>query len=512
MKRIVLALLIPIIVTAQKQPKLIVGIVVDQMRYEMLDRYSSDFGPDGFNLLLDRGMRYDSCTFSYIPTFTAPGHATIYTGVVPAKHGILGNDIYIPQSGKEKYCVSDENASPLGTDDMDCKRSPRNLEMYTLGDSIKIADERSRVVAVSLKDRGAILPGGKKADAAYWMEKNGMMVSSDYYMNQLPFWVDSFNDNWVMIDGLLNVWDYQQEPQNYNESLRDASPFESSQFGDTNVLPYNIPQLLFKGDFDVVRKTPFGNSLVTEFAIWALREEKLGWDKHTDLLAISLSSTDYIGHAYGPQSVEVQDSYLRLDGDLAYLIKVLDTEIGRKNYVLFLTSDHGVANTPADSRFSYVQTDELQQALNDFTKRTFGAPLIKHIASQQIWLDQQMLINQGFDRKEVVALIHEYMLKNRDFSFEEVYTKDQIAICKSGRCLQFRNAFIPALSGDLYYIRKYGEIERSQDYGTTHGTGYLYDTHVPLLFFGGNVKKGSTKTPVSVSDIRRLLKGYLPEW
>jgi predicted AlkP superfamily pyrophosphatase or phosphodiesterase len=482
------------------------------MRYEMLDRYRSDFGPDGFNLLVDEGMRYDSCTFSYIPTFTAPGHATIYTGVVPSKHGILGNDIYIPQSGKERYCIDDDFVKPLGTSAENCKRSPRNLKAYTIGDSLKMADEKSKVIALSIKDRGAILPGGKKADAAYWMDDNGTMVSSDYYMKELPLWVDSFNMNGYIFNNVLANWDYFQGSDQYEESLPDDSPFESKRFDDAHVLPYNISQAMRTHGLGILRETPFGNSLLNEFAIWALREEKLGWDKHTDLLSISYSSTDLIGHAYGPQSVEVQDAFLRLDRDLAYLIHVLDTEIGRKNYVLFLTSDHGVANTPADSRFSYVQTSDLKQALNDFTKRTFGVALIKHIASQQIWLDEQLLINGGFDRKEAIASIHQYMLDNTDFSFEAVYTKDQIAICKTGDCLQFRNAFIPALSGHLYYIRKYGEIERSKTYGTTHGTGYLYDTHVPLLFFGGNVDKGSSKKPVSVSDIRSLLKDYLPEW
>lgn len=512
MKRMLLALLVPTVIIAQKQPKLIVGIVADQMRYEMLDRYRSDFGPGGFNLLVDQGMGYDSCTFSYIPTFTAPGHATIYTGVVPSEHAILANDIYIPEAGKDRYCVVDEDATPLGTTEENCKRSPLNLRAYTIGDSLKIADEKSKVIAVSIKDRGAILPGGKKADAAYWMDDNGMMVSSDYYMDELPLWVDSFNMAGYVFNNVLASWDYIQDSDEYDESLPDDSPYEKHQFGDAHVLPYNISQAIRTKGLGVLRETPFANSLLAEFAIWAIQEEGLGSDKHTDLLAISFSSTDYIGHAYGPQSVEVQDAYLRLDRDLANLIHVLDTEIGRENYVLFLTADHGAANTPADANFKYVKKSDLKDQLNGFTKSQFGIEAVKHIASQQIWFDKALIRLQNIDSVRLRESLIDFMKDEQRLGFTTVFTKEGIQQCQSGDCLPFRNAFISALSGDLFYIRKYGEIERSNGYGTTHGTGYLYDTHVPLLFFGGNVEQGSSKTPVSVSDIRRLLKTYLPGW
>jgi predicted AlkP superfamily pyrophosphatase or phosphodiesterase len=514
MRNLILIFLLPLSLAAQKQPRLIVGIVVDQMRYEMLDRYSSDFGPDGFNLLADQGMRFDSCTFSYIPTYTAPGHATIYTGVSPRRHAILANDLFIPEQGKSRYCVVDEDVKPIGTTDPESRRSPLNLRAYTVGDSLKMQDDASRVIAVSIKDRGAILPGGKNADAAYWMNGDGQMVSSSYYMSELPMWVDRFNRDGYTARNALSTWDYFQEKTLYDESLPDASPYESRQFGDTNVLPYNISRAIRAEGLGVLRKTPFGNSLLTEFAIGALREEHLGRDKHTDLLAISYSSTDYIGHAYGPQSVEVQDTYLRLDRELAYLITVLDAEIGRENYVLFLTADHGAANTPIDESFSYQNTSKLKEVLNLYATDEFGVNAIKHIASQQIWLDDKMLIQRNIERTEVIQALQSYMLNmgGTALQFEAVFTKEQIENCASRDCLPFYNAFISTLSGDLFYVRPYGQMERKQEFGTTHGSSHLYDTHVPLLFFGGNVQKGESAEPISVIDIIPLLKTYLPKW
>lgn len=510
MKKLLFFLALPLFTVAQKQPKLIIGIVADQMRYEMLDRYKNDFGPDGFNLLVAEGMRYDSCTFSYIPTYTAPGHATIYTGTTPAIHGITGNDMYIPTMGNTRYCVADEHVEPVGTSDAVAKRSPVLLRVPTIGDSLKMADEKSKVIALSIKDRGAILPGGKKADAAYWMDEEGNMVSSSYYMQELPQWVDSFNIRGYISNTLISTWDYFQNPANYEESLPDDSPFESKRFDDSNTLPYNISQAIRMKGPGILKETPFGNSLLTQFAIWAMREENLGQDNHTDLLAISYSSTDYIGHAYGPQSVEVQDAYLRLDRELAYLIRVLDEVVGRKNYVLFLTSDHGAANTPSDTAFAYVNNQALKAELNRYTKSYFGFPLVKHIGSQQIWLDNEAMQANSISKEMVIDRLRYALLGNEEFQFEAIYTREEVAECETETCWLFKHALNPEIAGDLFYIRPYGRIERSESFGTTHGTGYLYDTHVPLLFFGGNVAAGRSQDVIHVSDIRRLLMQYLP--
>lgn len=503
--------ILPFLLVAQKQPKLIVGIVIDQMRYEMLDRFRADFGPDGFNLLMREGMQYDSCTYSYIPTYTGPGHATIYTGTTPSIHGISSNDIYIPQLGTTLYCAADETVEPIGTGDRHSKRSPKNLRAFTWGDSIKMRNTQSKVIGVSIKDRGAILPGGKQADAAYWLDHQARMVSSSYYLQELPEWVKAFNDYWHLKYTDLDTWDYFLAPEAYTESLPDDADFESRSFSGTNALPYDIKQAIKEKSVDVIKQTPFANTMLTEFALLALGEENLGVDSHTDLLAISYSSTDYIGHAFGPQSVEVQDAYIRLDRDLAHLIKELDARVGRENYVMFLTSDHGAANTPSDHRFQYVSTAQLKAQLNTLTQEKFGLPLIKNIGAQQLWLDTAALAEMKLDRTAIQEEIKSMIYANSALNFAKVFTRQEVENCSAPDCDYFKRSFISAIAGDLFYILPFGYMERSENYGTTHGTSYIYDTHVPLLFFGGNVQVGESQELIHVRDIRRLLRAYLPE-
>lgn len=503
-------LLLPFLGLAQTQPKLIVGIVVDQMRYEMLQRFQEHFGPDGFNRLVKDGMCFDSCTYNYIPTYTGPGHATIYTGKTPGIHGITSNDIYIPSEGKTRYCVTDETVLPVGTSESSAKRSPMNLRIPTLGDSLKLANPKRKVIALSVKDRGAILPGGKTANAAYWLDGQAHMVSSSYYMQALPHWVDSFNTYGYLQQNTITAWDYFAEPQAYTESLPDNAANESLLFDERNTLPYAIGDAMQKNGDGTIKYTPFANALITQFAIWALRAEKLGTDQHTDVLAISYSSTDYIGHAYGPQSVEVQDTYLRLDRDIAQLLSELDKTVGREHYILFLTSDHGAANTPTDPAFRYVSTQALKDDLNAFTQKTFGSALIAHIGAQQIWLNQPVLDSLDLQKEYVLAAIRAKMLAHTPDAFTMVLTQQELQTCNTPQCAFFTRSFIPELAGDLFYVRPYGHMERGENYGTTHGTSYLYDTHVPLLFFGGNVPAGRTTNPVYVEDIRRILRHYLP--
>ena len=509
MKKLIVLLILPTVLFAQKAPKLIVGIVVDHMRYEMLDRYKTSFGSDGFNRLVTEGMRYDSCTYNYIPTYTAPGHATIFTGKNPKDHGILGNDMYIAEQNKMMYCLEDNEVRPVGTRDKNNARSPKNLRAPTLGDSLKTANPKSMVISISGKDRGAILPGGKLADAAYWMDENSFLSTSSYYMDSLPAWVDSFYYSGYGPGITVGGWELIGDKKSYATSLPDKSPFESTLFADPAVFPYDLTALREKKSFGAMQYTPFANYVLTEFALWALREEGLGNDKHTDLLTISYSATDYIGHEFGPQSVEIHDAYLQLDSDIARLIDSLDVLVGRKNYVLFLTSDHGAANTPIDTAFNYVSNNALKTLINGYTMKRWKMELVANINNGQIWLYQQAMQAQKLKPADVIEEIKMFLLKQEDVAFTNVYTRNDVQLCTDGTCLLFKNAFDASLSGDIFYTRPYGDIERSVDYGTTHGTGYLYDTHVPLLFFGGNVSEGRSKKPVHVDEILELLTPYL---
>jgi predicted AlkP superfamily pyrophosphatase or phosphodiesterase len=511
MKKLIVLFIFPAVLFAQKAPKLIVGIVVDHMRYEMLDRYKTSFGPNGFNRLVTEGMRFDSCTYNYIPTYTAPGHATIFTGQNPSVHGILGNDMYLAAENRTMYCLEDNDVRPAGTWDKNNARSPKILRAPTLGDSLKTANPTSMVISISGKDRGAILPGGKLADAAYWMDENSFLSTSSYYMDSLPAWVDSFYYSGYGPGITIGGWELLGNKKSYAASLPDNSPFESTLFADPAVFPYDLTALREKKSFGAMKYTPFANYVLTEFALWALREEGLGNDKHTDLLTISYSATDYIGHEFGPQSVEIHDAYLQLDGDIARLIDSLDVLVGRKNYVLFLTSDHGAANTPVDTAFQYVDNQKLKDAINAFALKKWNMEVVADINNGQIWLYQQGMQANKLKPAEVIEEIKLFLLHQKEVALAEVYSRTDIQLCKAGTCLLFKNAFDANLSGDIFYTRPYGDIERSVNYGTTHGTGYLYDTHVPLLFFGGNVETGQSKKPVHVDEILELLTPYLQD-
>ena len=502
-------LLTPLLLSAQKKPKLIVGIVVDQMRYEMLDRFASDFGADGFNLLAQNGMRYDSCTFDYMPTYTGPGHATIYSGANPSMHGILSNDIYLPLEKREMYCVEDNSVHPIGASANGQGLSPKNLRVYNFGDSLKINDPECNVLTVAIKDRSAILNGGKKADAAYWMAENGAFVTSSYYLEALPAWVVGFNNNDYAFSYLNATWPLLKSPDQYSSSLPDDAPFENTRLGDPAVFPYNLKTLLQKEGKDGVAFTPFGNTMLTDFALQAIHEELLGADDHTDILAINYSSTDYIGHDFGPQSVEVEDAYLRLDQDIARLIASLDRQVGRDNYVLFLTADHGAANTPSDTAFSYKSTNELKLMIDAYTQSQFGLSLVANIGSNQIWLDDEAIYTNQLDKELILVELRSYLSQQSTVHLTHVFTQFEIENCGLPECKYFQNAYDANLSGDLFYIRPYGEIERNASYGTTHGTHYLYDTHVPLIFFGGNITPGESKETVHPNEIIGLLKSYM---
>lgn len=501
-------MLLSLIMHSQNRPKLVVAIVVDQMRYEMLDRFYNDFGQGGFKLIMDEGLRYDSCTIDYIPTYTGPGHATIFTGKLPSQHGILSNNIFNPSLGKSVYCVEDESTEPVGTSDNDSKRSPRLMRSGSLGDLLQANHPDSKTISLSIKDRGAILAGGKNPTGVYWMDSHGKMVSSTHYMQMLPDWVNAFNAEDLVSEFMLDEWTLLNPAETYDESVADDAPYESQLLGEGNTLPYDLSTLLEKKGPKGIAYTPFGNNVLTEFAFDALEAEELGKDESTDLLAVIYSCTDYIGHAFGPQSVEIQDTYLRLDQELARLIKRLNKKVGRDNYILFLSSDHGAANTPLDSKFKYVSIEELKEKANGFTKGRYGFDLIKHIGSSQIWLDHERIETENLDEELIVAELKNYLSYQQDIELSEIYSRFQVENCANGDCLKFKNAYDQNLSGDLFYIRPYGHIEQGTSFGTTHGTGYDYDSHVPLLFFGKNVNPGRVTNRIGSHQIISELQNF----
>ncbi|MFT4831104.1 MAG: putative AlkP superfamily pyrophosphatase or phosphodiesterase [Psychroserpens sp.] len=505
-------------VTLQAKPKLVVGLIVDQMRYDYLTRFWDHFGEGGFKRLANEGFNCKNNHFNYVPTYTGPGHASVYTGTTPAMHGIIGNNWYDKESGKSVYCAGDEAYASVGTLSDAGKMSPHRLNTTTITDELRLHTQmRGKVITVSLKDRGAVLPGGHAANAAYWMhgEDEGNWISSTYYMDQLPKWVMDFNAS-TIVEDYKKPWNTLKDIAAYLESGTDNNSYEGMFKGETTTaFPHNLPLLWdANGKYSLLKATPFGNSITTDFALAALDGEKLGEDTITDFLAVSFSSTDYVGHMYGVNSKEVQDTYIRLDQDLERLLKTLDKKVGKGEYTVFLTSDHGANDVPAylkDQKIpsGYIQSKDMQSKLNEFVEYTFGSnDLIKNISNNQIFLDHAVIKGLDLSLENVQETIANEILGYD--GVERTYTAYQMWQNEYTKGIPYilQNGYNQKRSGDVLLVLKPATVQYSET-GSTHGSNFTYDTHVPLLFYGMGIKKGSTFAKTEIPDIAPTIASLL---
>ena len=376
---------------------------------------------------------------------------------------------------------------------------------------------RGKTIAVALKDRGAVLPGGHTANAAYWFEGGdvGKWITSSYYMNALPKWVADFNTS-GKVQSYKKAWTTLKDISSYVESGVDNNAYESV-FEDeaAPVFPHSTPNLLNKTkDFEIIKYTPWGNSLTTDFALEALEKENLGKDAITDFLAVSYSSTDYIGHKYGVNSKEVQDAYLRLDLDLERMLNTLDAKVGVGAYTVFLTADHGAINVPSylkDQRIpaGYIDFKETRTKFNEFLTYTYGTTdLVKDISNNQVFLDQKVISNLDMDLDDVQEEIA-FELLGYD-NVNKVYTGYQMWQNEYTRGIPYilQNGWHQKRSGDILLVPDYAHISYPKT-GSTHGSPMIYDTHVPLLFYGNGIKKGSTVNRTEIPDIAPTIASML---
>jgi predicted AlkP superfamily pyrophosphatase or phosphodiesterase len=518
-------LFIAVLATAQKkdkskpgkQPKLVVGIVVDQMRFDYLFRDWDKYGDGGFKKLVNEGFNCSNTNFNYMPTFTAPGHASIYTGTTPSVHGIIANNWYILKEYKKTYCTEDNSVSSVGTKSDAGKMSPKHMLSTTVGDELRISSNfNSKVIGISLKDRGAILPAGHAANAAYWYDaSNGSFITSTWYMQELPEWVKKFNDKKLAEEYLSKAWNTLLPLDQYKESLADDNPFEEPFKGEGKpVFPHNLPEIVKQQGLDLLRKTPFGNSFTKDFAIAAIKEEKLGQREATDFLAVSFSSPDYIGHQFGPLSVEVQDNYLRLDLDLAEFISYLEKNIGKENFVLFLTADHGAAQNPGFLTSAKIPAGHFEHgpplySLKDLFNKKYGeGDWVVNYSNEQFFFNRALITDKGLNLNEMQELAKQHLLKFDGIA--NVYTRNDMTstsfIHKPASLVQ--RGFNQQRSGDVILVLEPGWMEY-QKTGTTHGTVYSYDTHIPLLWYGWKIKKGETSEAIDITDIAPTLSMLL---
>lgn len=564
-----------------RKPKIIIGIVVDQMRQEYIYKYHDRYTEGGFKRLVNEGYMMKNAHFNYIPTFTGPGHASIYTGTTPATHGIIANNWYVRSLGQSIYCVSDSTVSYIGGSEKNGQISPRNLITTTITDELRLStNKRSKVVGIALKDRGAVLPAGYLGDAYWYDGSTGEFMTSSYYRERLPDWVLQFNLQHLPQKYLDLTWETLYPIETYRQSIADANPFEGAFAGkEVSAFPYHLPVLMEKNDgLGLITSTPFGNTLTLDMAYAAIEGENLGKGEETDFLAISFSSTDYIGHQFGPTSIELEDNYLRLDKDLESFLLYLDQTYGEGEYLVFLTSDHGVAevveylqseNLPAGRLDAY----GLASRLNSFANERFGLShtfhsflfmfiiisvlalvtwiylgqiknkilrtnsqimvlvvfvafilflsineyhryqnskkdLISNYSNEQIYINRALADEYGLQVEEIQRALADYVITLD--GIKEAYTASDLRRMdySEGRAKVLQMGYNHKASGDVALILEPGWLSISWK-GTTHGSGYNHDTHVPIIFYGWNIPHGESSKYCSITDIAPTLSMLL---
>lgn len=497
--------------TAQEKPKITIGIVVDQMRYEYLQRYESKFVEGGFKRLMTEGFNAKNAHYNYAPTYTGPGHASVYTGTTPRYHGIIANDWYSRELERPVYCAEDTSVQAVGGSASAGRISPRNMQSSTITDQLALSSNfRSKVVAISLKDRGAALPAGHHPTGAYWYDsKTGEFMTSTFYQSTLPEWVVKFNAQRLPDTYSNQTWSPLLPLKEYVESTADLTPYERGFKGkDTPTFPYELKDLRKHDRYGLIRSTPFGNTLIIEMAKAALEGEKMGQGSVTDFLAMSFSTPDYVGHNFGTHAIETEDTYLRLDRELADFLTYLDQKFGKDEYLIFLTADHGVVENPQfllDHNLTggYIDMEKAtSQFLTALTAKLGPGDWILDASNDQLFLNRALIAEKKMDLEEVQAKVAK--LVSQQSEVLEAFTASDFLRFEYAEPLRanLHRGFHPRLSGDVILLLKPGYLPSTYGKkGTSHGSPFTHDTHVPILFYGKGVKPGSTTRQVFITDI-----------
>lgn len=499
--------------------KLVVGIVVDQMRYDYLTRFQNKYGENGFKRLLKNGFSLENAHYNYIPTYTAVGHSAIYTGTTPSEHGIIGNNWYDKFLKKSIYCVDDSEYTTVGNKSDEGKKSPKRLFTTTITDQLHLAQNMNgKTIGIAIKDRSSVLPAGHTANAAYWYSAGNFnnWITSSYYMKELPQWVTDFNNN-NKADQYINAgWETLHDIDTYTKSRVDDNVFEGKFRGEQSpVFPKNLKELRIKnGNFDIIKSVPAGNTLTTDFAKAAIIGENLGKSNFTDFLAVSYSSTDYVGHKYGPASIEIEDTYLRLDKDLENFFNFLDQQVGNGNYTVFLTADHAAVHVPAYLQSlkipaHYFNIKKFRDFVLGVTKKYFkSSELIENVSNYQIFLNKEKIEALNLNLNDVAQKLADEVVRF-DGIYKAVTARTmQTTHFSSGILNSLQNGYNQKLSGDVLMIPYPASLIRGRT-GTSHGSGYSYDTHVPILFYGNGIKKGTSTKRYNITDIAPTIANLL---
>ena len=496
-------------------PRLVMVIDVDQMRPDYLDRFRPWFGTGGFRLLLDRGARFTEARYLHADTSTCPGHAVMLTGAYGSVNGIVANEWYDVTRGREEYCAADRSVQILGGRSGAAGRSPRNLLAPTVGDVLKAETRgRGRVITISAKDRAAIMLGGAHPDAAWWMT-DSLFVTSTWYRKQLPAWVREFNASRAVSRYRDTTWTRLLPAAEYAGAGPDDVAAEESGRGMGRTFPHPIGGRSFIAAFE---HSPFSNEVVAQFAMRAVTEEGLGRDNTPDLLGVSFSAIDRVGHAYGPDSHEVMDVTLRLDRTLEQFFGFLDRTVGLRHVVIVLSSDHGAVPLPevtaarrAGSGATRVHPDSIRAPVEAALVAKYGpadSGWVLFNSGRFYYLNRPELKARGIALRDAERVARDALARVR--WVHRAVTATELARQRSaGRSSRALRSFHPGRSGDVYYELKPGVYPDAEPGGTGHGSPWDYDARVPLLWFGAGLKPGTYGGAASVADIAPTLAELL---
>jgi hypothetical protein len=513
-------------------PRLGVLVVFDQMRADYLERWRSLFGDDGFRRLQEQGAWFRNCHYPYSDTYTGAGHATLATGCSPDKHGIVGNTWYDRKARAEVYCAGADRYAPVPPRKPDRKNPPGAPDFLlapTLADTVKkVGGGRGRVVALSLKDRAAVLLGGQRPDACYWFNtRTGLFETSTYYRDGVHPWLATFNQSGAARRWWGVPWTRLRPDLDYEKySGADDTEGESDGISQGRTFPHPTggAPLSSTAGYEAVLNSPFGNELLLDLACRAVEAEKLGLRETTDLLCISFSSNDIIGHCWGPDSQEVLDVTLRSDRLMARLLQFLDDSVGKGNYAMVVSADHGVCPLPEESRrlgrdAGRIIPAVLLRKAEKFLAERFGSgPLdtwLEALTEEWIYLDPDTIARHGVKQADVEHALASWL--EGQPGIKKAFTRTELLAGEPADDLtrRVRRSFHPQRSGDVLMLQKPNWLITPYLAGTTHGTPYEYDTHVPLLVLGPRIRRGAhdeQTTPLAAAVIlAKLLEVRPPE-
>jgi len=500
------------------KPRLVIGIVVEQLKYDQLEKFRDRLGENGIKRLINEGTYFKNASFEYMLTQSAPGHATISTGTEPSYHGITSDSWYVPLKNELIDCTKDITVDPVGGSYESGLHSPVNLQASTFSDELEMAtNKKAKVFGIGMSDNSAILSAGHAADGAYWFDNtSGTWMTSTYYVKSLPEWMTDFNAMKFSDSYLNGVWNLFRPLQEYSDCVADSNSFETG-FNGINYFPYDLKKMRSKGnsgsknDFSLLFETPFGNSLTTKLAIRLIEKEKLGKDDITDYLSICYASTDYIGHRFGPSSVEMGDAILRLDDDIKNLLTFLNDSIGKKNVLIYFTAAHGISEIPAvleKNRIpaGYFKQNQALQLLRSYLNAVYGeGDWVKGYSERQIFLNRTLIEDARLSLDEVQKKVARFLVQFTGVAAAYPYSAFEANDFGNGNLRRIINNFNPQRSGDVIVTLNPGWVEKEDDYVTNHNSPYEYDAHVPLIWYGWSVNRSTVTRQVNMTDIAATL-------